>query len=152
MIEKLNNKNEETAHEIRSLFQASYQIEAELLNAPDFPPLKRALRDFINSDTDFYGLYKGSKIVAITEINTYQNKTHINSLVVHPEYFRQGLGKQLMLFVLNAFDSEIFTVETGLANEPATKLYKLLGFMEQDQYDAEFGIRKVKFAKMKRSK
>ena len=152
MIKKLNNKNEETSCEIRSLFQASYRIEAELLNATDFPPLKRKLVDFLNSDTEFYGLYRGNEIAAIIEVKTYKNKTDIESLVVHPEYFRQGLGKQLMQFILNTFDSEIFTVETGLENEPATKLYKHLGFQEQAQWDTEFGIRKIKFTKTKHNK
>ena len=121
MIKKLNNKNEETSHKIRDLFQASYRIEAELLKATNFPPLKRELVDFLNSDTLFYGLYIGNEIAAIVEVITHKNKTDIDSLVVHPKYFRQGLGKQLMQFILDTFDSEIFTVETGLANEPATK-------------------------------
>ena len=105
--------------------------------------------DFLNSDTEFYGSYIGDEIVAIVEIKTYKNNTDIESLVVHPEYFRQGFGKQLMLFILNTLDSEIFTVETGLENEPATKLYKHLGFQEQEQWDTEFGIRKIKFKKTK---
>lgn len=152
MIKILNNKNEETSRKIRSLFQASYRIEAELLNATDFPPLKRKLINFINSDTEFHGLYRNNELAAIVEVKTYKNKTDIESLVVHPEYFRQGLGKQLMQYILDTFDSEFFTVETGLNNGPATKLYKHLGFQEQEQWDTDFGIRKIKFKKLRTTK
>ncbi|GCC52800.1 N-acetyltransferase [Chryseotalea sanaruensis] len=149
MITKLNSNNKETAYEIRSLFQASYRIEAALLNVSDFPPLNRELVDFLNSDTEFYGLFRDDKMVAIVEVKSLEGKTDIESLVVHPEYFRQGLGKRLMQFILKTFDSEIFTVETGLKNKPATELYKQLGFYEQQQWDTEFGIRKVKFIRTK---
>ena len=145
MIQKLYNKNEEIARKIRSLFRASYKIEAELLNATDFPPLNRELAAFLNADTEFYGLYVEDEIAAAVEVETCKNNTHINSLVVHPDYFRQGMGRRLVQFIIDTFDSETFTVETGLENGPATALYKHFGFQEQGQYIAEFGIKKVKF-------
>jgi hypothetical protein len=40
MIERLQNNDLEVAEKIRSVFQLSYKVEAELLNAKDFPPLK----------------------------------------------------------------------------------------------------------------
>lgn len=147
MIIKLENKNEETAQQIRALFQASYKIEAELLNAIDFPPLNRELEDFINCDTEFYGLSKGEEIAAVVEVKADKEVTDIHSLVVLPNYFRQGLGRELVQFVLDTFDSESYIVETGLENEPATRLYKQLGFVEQSQWDTPFGIRKVGFKK-----
>lgn len=152
MIEKLDNCNEETARQIYSLFQASYKIEAELLNVlnfTDFPPLNRKLNEFINCDTEFYGLWKGNEIAAIVEVETNNNNTDIHSLVVHPKYFRQGLGSKLIQFVTNTFDSEIFTVETGVKNIPALRLYLQLGFVEQEQWDTKIGIRIIKFVRTK---
>jgi len=149
LIKKLNNKNKETAYVIQTLFRISYQIEAELLNAIDFPPLKRKLVDFVNCDTEFYGFWKDNEITAIVEVKFDKNNTDIHSLVVHPKYFRQGIGKQLILFVFKTFNSKTFTVETGLKNEPATKLYEQLGFKEVKQWNTESGIRKVKFIKAK---
>ena len=58
MIEKLQNKNLEVAKNMRTVFQASYAIEAKLLNAIDFPPLKRSLQSYITSDNDFFGYLK----------------------------------------------------------------------------------------------
>ena len=52
-----------------------------------------------------------------------------------------------MEFVLNTFDTNLFVVETGLANAPATKLYHKYGFTEVTQWDTDHGVRKVKFEK-----
>ena len=105
MIEKLNNKNEDISRQIRSVFQASYKVEAELLNVSDFPPLNRKLVDFQNTNTEFYGFFKGETIAGVIEVSHQKSITDIESLVVHPEYFRQGIGKQLVKFVLSAFHS-----------------------------------------------
>ena len=137
MIKKLNNKDEETALQIHSLFQLSYKIEAELLQVSDFPPLKRTLIDFRKSQTEFYGLEKTGKFKAIVEVASNKRNTNIDSLIVDPKYFRQGLASQLVMFVLKRFTSETFTVQTAAKNEPAVKLYRKLGFKEQEQFDSD---------------
>ena len=147
MIKKINHKEAETSHQIYTLFQASYRIEAKLLKVDDFPPLRRTIDDFISSNTEFYAYWKNNEIAAIVEILRDNKCTDIHSLVVYPKYFRQGLGKELMTFLLDTIDAEIFTVETGLENTPATRLYKKMGFQEVEQWDTEFGIRKIKFKK-----
>ncbi|MCW5515544.1 GNAT family N-acetyltransferase [Muriicola sp. Z0-33] len=145
MITRLDNQNREIAQEIRSVFQASYAIEAELLDAVDFPPLKRSLDNFLKSDTAFYGIWKKKEIAAIVEVNSDSHLTHIQSLVVAPKFFRQGLAGQLIAFVFETYESKTFTVETGAANGPATKLYKKFGFVEIRQWDTDHGVRKVQF-------
>ena len=52
-----------------------------------------------------------------------------------------------MKFVLDTYKSMIFTVETGVDNHPAIKLYISLGFEEQSQWDTNHGVRKVRFKK-----
>ena len=151
MIKKLDNKDQQTAQEIRSLFQASYKIEAQILNIAqsEFPPLKRPLSAFLESDSEFYGFITDNKVAAIVQITRYESEIDVDSLVVHPEYFRQGLGKKLMLFILDNLNTNAFTVETGLDNKPATSLYEQLGFKEEKQWDTEFGVRKIKFRRSK---
>ena len=73
--------------------------------------------------------------------------THIQSLVVSPKFFRQGVAQKLMEFVLESCDSKLFTVETGLENRPATELYRKFGFVEVKQWDTGHGVRKIKFEK-----
>ena len=145
MIKKLDNKNENVAQNIRSVFQESYKVEAELLKAIDFPPLKRALKDYIRTDTDFYGYFKKEELAAVIEISKKPNYTDIRSLVVLPAFFRQGIARKLMQFTLDNFYSDLYVVETGVENEPASRLYKDFGFVEVKQWDTNQGVRKVKF-------
>lgn len=145
MIRTLNHKNQQVAHAIRSVFQASYAIEAKLLNATDFPPLKRTVKEFLDSNNAFYGFYKEKKLAAVVEVKAEENNTHIQSLVVHPNFFRQGIGSTLVQFVLDTYTTKTITVETGLANEPAKDLYYGFHFGKVREYDTEQGIRKIAF-------
>lgn len=145
MIQTLNHKDQQVAQVIRSVFQDSYPIEAKLLNAKDFPPLKRTVEEFLKSKNDFYGFYKEKNLAGVVEVKTEINNTHIQSLVVHPEFFRQGIGSALVQFVLDNYNTKTFTVETGLANEPAKDLYYGFHFRREREYDTEQGIRKIAF-------
>jgi len=145
MIERLKNNDLEISKKIRSVFQLSYKVEAKILNATDFPPLKRSLENYVNSNTAFFGYLKNRELVGVIEIEHNNNFTHIKSLVVNPCFFRQGIARKLMEYVINTFDSKLFVVETGLENRPATKLYKKFDFKEVKQWNTDHGIRKIKF-------
>tara|TARA_R110002073_G_scaffold40547_5_gene114967 strand:+ start:74025 stop:74474 length:450 start_codon:yes stop_codon:yes gene_type:complete len=145
MIEKLENDKLKIAKQIRAVFQASYKIEANLLKAIDFPPLKRPLEDYLKSDTAFFGYSKNGQLAGVIEIIHTNSYTLIRSLVVDPHFFRQGIAKKLMEFTLKTFDTNLFVVETGLENEPASNLYRYFGFKEVKQWDTNHGIRKIKF-------
>ncbi|WP_242117364.1 GNAT family N-acetyltransferase [Aestuariivivens sediminicola] len=147
MIEKLRHGQIEIARQIYSVFQVSYAVEAELLGAIDFPPLKRSLESYLNSSNDFYGYFESSELAGVIEVERTDKHIDINSLVVKPKFFRRGIGRKLLEFTFNRFDAERFTVETGVENKPATALYKKLGFKEIKQWDTNFGIRKVLFEK-----
>jgi ribosomal protein S18 acetylase RimI-like enzyme len=143
MISKLDNNKKEVSENIHIVFQASYKVEAEILNAVDFPPLNRSVSNFIDSNTEFFGFYSDENLAGIIEIKSEQKSTHIQSLVVHPNYFREGIASKLMKLVLGEFNSKIFTVETGLENIPAISLYKNFGFKETKQWDTNHRIRKI---------
>ncbi|MFK7814527.1 MAG: GNAT family N-acetyltransferase [Maribacter sp.] len=147
MIQKLEHTNVITAEKIRVIFQASYAIEAALLKAIDFPPLQRSLANFLKSETNFFGYFQDDKLAAVIEIKSENNHTHIQSLVVDPEYFRQGIGEKLITFIFKIFNTSVYSVETGLANIPAIALYKKLGFTESKQWDTNHGVRKIQFIK-----
>lgn len=148
MIEKLRNNELDISEKIRSVFQLSYKIEAKLLNAFDnFPPLNRPLEDYLDSNSEFFGYWKDEELAGVIEICHGDNYKHIRSLVVNPLYFRQKIASELIEFVLNRFDTNLFIVETGLGNKPASKLYEKYGFKEIKQWDTDHGVRKVKFEK-----
>ena len=148
MIEKLQNNDLEIAEKIRAVFQVSYKVEAKLLNAVNFPPLQRPLDKYRENNTEFYGYSKDGELAGIVEIDANNNYILIRSLVIHPIFFRQGIAGKLIEFVFNTFDANLFVVETGLANGPATALYKKFGFIEVHQWNTDHGIRKVKFEKL----
>ena len=148
MIEKLRNKDVNISSKIRSVFQVSYAIEAKMLNATDFPPLKRPLESYIESKNAFYGFLLNKEIAGIIEIKSTDQFIHIQSLVVHPDYFRQGVARKLMEYVLESYDSNLFVVETGVDNVPASALYRKLDFIEVKQWDTDHGVRKIKFEKI----
>jgi len=149
MIQKLNHKDVTTARKIRSVFQVSYAVEADLLKAIHFPPLERSLASFLKTKADFYGYFQNDELAAVTEIKSENGNTHIQSLVVDPYYFRQGIGTKFIDFILETYDTLAFSVETGLANLPAISLYEKFGFTETKQWDTEHNVRKVRFEKLR---
>ncbi len=151
MISKLDHTSVETAEHIRAVFQLSYAVEAKLLKAENFPPLKRKLNEFVASETIFYGYRKTEFLAAVIEIKERDNSIHIQSLVVDPAYFRKGLASELIQYVLQNHPSEIVTVETGLANEPAKQLYRSFGFTDTKEWDTDHGVRKIAFELKRKS-
>lgn len=147
MIKLLENGKESIAKNMMSVFMESYAIEAELLKAKEFPPLKRPLEDYINCTNDFYGYYQNDELGGVIEIAESNEYTHIQSLVVSPRFFRKGIGSKLIDYVFNHYQSDTFMVETGAANGPAIKLYERFGFKLESEFDTSIGIRKVRFKK-----
>lgn len=147
MIQLLNHQYFEVAQQVRAIFQVSYAVEADLLQAVDFPPLKRKISEFLTCEADFYGFSIEGVIAAVIEIKTDMKAIHIQSLVVDPYYFRRGIANKLMQFVLEKYKAHLFTVETGVLNIPAIQLYTKLGFVETQQWDTDHGVRKVRFEK-----
>jgi len=147
MIVEIDNTRKEMAQEIRNIFQASYAVEAQMLKAIDFPPLKRTISQFLQSDSKFYAYYINQDVAGLIEINNNQKTIHIQSLVVYPKCFRKGIAKELVCFVFEKYDPMRFSVETGVDNYPAIKLYISLGFREQKQWDTDHGVRKIRFKK-----
>ncbi len=148
MIKRLKQEDVSISKKIRDVFQISYAIEAKLLNAKEFPPLKRTINGFLKSNNTFYGYWKLNELAGVVEIKKETNSVLIQSLVVNPIFFRQGIASQLINFVFDKFNSKIIHVETGIDNIPAIKLYKSFGFKETIQYDTDIGIRKIRFKKI----
>lgn len=147
MIIQLDNTNHQVAYEMKAVFNDSYAIEAKLLKAKEFPPLKRTLIEYMETDTVFYGFMCGEKLSAIVEIRSHLDITHIQSLVVSPPFFRQGIAAKLMTFVLENYQTKIMFVETGVDNIPAILLYEKCGFKQVEEWHTDCGIRKVKLVK-----
>ena len=75
MIKKLQHKDKNISSEIRRVFQVSYAVEAKLLGAIDFPPLKRKLEDFIESNNTFFGVFLNDALAGVIEIKKSKEMT-----------------------------------------------------------------------------
>ena len=143
MINKLDNSNEDVGNKIFKVFQNSYKVEAQLINASNFPPLSRSIKDIKNSETLFYGFYENGCIAGVIEVVVKGNQLEIDSLTVDPKYFKKGIAGQLISYILDLFEFTEAIVETAVANDPAINLYKKYGFVEFKQWTPAHGIRKV---------
>jgi len=120
-------------------------VEARILNAIDFPPLQRSVYDIRNSNTIFYSYLIKELFVSVIEIKKHKNYIHIQSLVVHPHFFRKGIASKMIDFIISSYKTKYFTIETGVDNYPARNLYEKLNFLEVKQWDTSHGIRKVQY-------
>ncbi len=145
MIQRLDNAEARVARQIRDVFQVSYAVEAQLLGAEDFPPLKRPLSGFTNCDNLFFGFVDGERLLSVIELECTPGLTHLQSLVVHPDAFRRRIATTMVQFVLTQFGSDTVTVETGKDNGPARALYEKLGFEKVNEWDTDHGVRKVRY-------
>lgn len=144
MILRIDNKVISEAEKLFLIWQASYKIEAEILQATNFPPLSRTVQNFIESTTYFYSYNEEQSLAAVIELDKRDKSIHIQSLVVSPNHFRKGIASILLKYVLEENEKADFTVETGVDNIPAINLYLKSGFIEDMQYDTDHGVRKIK--------
>ncbi len=139
----------ENAQLLFELWQLSYALEADWLEVEHkvFPPLQRSPQAFLSSNNSFYVYRYEEQIIACLEINVLQNGTRVQSVLVHPDWIRRGIGRQLMNFVFEKYSWEsTFLIETGAKNKPAIALYKDVGFSIIGVYRTS-GILKVKMKK-----
>jgi ribosomal protein S18 acetylase RimI-like enzyme len=143
IIELLDHLSEGVAVQIYNIFQLSYKVEARLVGVEHFPPLRRTASDIQSSNSQFLGLWIGVELAAVVEFTQRAKDLSIDSLVVHPEYFRRGLASQLLHSLLAKVHWRIAKVETASANNPALLLYREFGFSESKRWKTADGIEKV---------
>jgi ribosomal protein S18 acetylase RimI-like enzyme len=146
-IHLLNHKDEDLATQIYSIFQQSYMVEAKLIGATDFPPLRRSVNNITLSNSNFWGLRDLNGLIGVIEIEQADTLIQICSLVTSPRLFRNGIGTDLLKFVLAYLKWQIVEVQTATANLPAIRLYQKVGFSEQKRWHSKEGIELIVMSK-----
>jgi GNAT superfamily N-acetyltransferase len=141
--EVLDHRSHVTANRIYDLFQCSYQVEAELIGATGFPPLERSAWEVQTARSCFLGQWIGADLAAVLEYSCDETHLSIDSLVVHPHYFRRGIASRILRSVLEQADWQTADVETAAGNAPAIALYEKFGFYPARLWTSEDGIEKV---------
>ena len=132
---------QDCAPEIHQLFQRAYAVEARLINVKDFPPLMRSCREIQEAKSEFFGIISEAGLRGIIELEQQSGAVLIASLVVDPDYFRQGLARLLLEQVISVYRDRALRVETATANLPAMALYASMGFVVRGEYAKTDGLR-----------
>ena len=143
-MELLEHNSKGVATQIYDVFQLSYKVEAGLVGVDNFPPLRRSASFIQSSSSQFFGQRIGSDLAAVIEFTSEGENLSIDSLVVHPQYFRRGLASQLLQSLLEKRSWQHAFVETAAANDPALELYQKFGFAESKRWETSDGIKKVR--------
>ncbi|MGE8077579.1 GNAT family N-acetyltransferase [Peribacillus loiseleuriae] len=141
MIKAMNIKQEETARETLGNQLPAYQIEAELINFHEIPPLKDTVETIMTSREQFFGYYIESQLTGFISFEETESEIDICRMVVHPNFFRKGIAKKLIQYILHTIKGhKKITVMTGEKNYPAKNLYLSLGFIKVKTVEVADGI------------
>jgi len=73
----------------------------------------------------------GERVVGFAGVWLMVDEAHITTFGVHPEWRRQGIGRQLLLTLIDlgvALRARRMTLEVRVSNDPAQALYRSFGF------------------------
>ncbi|BBI35249.1 GNAT family N-acetyltransferase [Cohnella abietis] len=146
-IVSLDIRQWEIAEEIWSLQHHAYRVEAALIGVADLPPLLDTVKDLQACKETFWG-YRDKDGDLIGVVSYQQDKVGFYSIcrmMVHPNYFRQGIGSLLMAYILNQRNdvTPTWSVTAEIRNLPAIHMYKRFGFELAETFKPVQGIQMV---------
>ncbi|KGX92884.1 acetyltransferase [Pontibacillus halophilus JSM 076056 = DSM 19796] len=138
MIQPLCTSDQSVCERIINLQLPAYEVEAELLGFKDIPPLNESAEDIQDSEELYYGYHVEGHLVGFVSIEDDETAgvLDITRLVVHPTYFRTGIGTTLLQYVLGLHNNQTkVRVMTGKMNIPAIALYEKFGFKAYEEIE-----------------
>ena len=148
MIQLLEHKDLIVAEQILAVQRPSYQIESELINYPNLPPLHENATDIQNSDETFVGYWLDGTLAGVLAYEPEDDGFLIGRMVVHPDFFRRGIGRALLQWLETAVTSTLY-VSTAAKNQPAIRLYQSKGFAIYQHKTLPDGLELVQLRKIK---
>ncbi|MDG0810892.1 GNAT family N-acetyltransferase [Cohnella rhizosphaerae] len=136
-IELLDLTSEDDAGDLWRLQHAAYRIEAELIGAPDLPPLHDTIATLQASEETFWGCRDddGELVGAIAAEQAKDGTGVISRMMVHPDHFRQGIAGALIVHMMQAWNEVPgWEVTAEARNLPAIALYGRNGFVAVDTF------------------
>jgi ribosomal protein S18 acetylase RimI-like enzyme len=140
-VKPLNITHLDTALEVLALQHLSYRVEADLIGRDDLPPLLELLEDLQRCGETFFGLYAEDRLAGVIAYKLEDEVLDIHRVMVHPDFFRRGIAKTLLRYVLEQVcGHNRVIVQTGAANIPAKNMYRGLGFAEVEDIEVVSGL------------
>jgi ribosomal protein S18 acetylase RimI-like enzyme len=129
MIEALNHRRPVVAEQIYGIQQASYAVERDLLDYPDFPPLRVRPEDIQQETEQFLGYWNDGTLAGVVSFSVDADRLDIGRMIVHPHCFRRGIASALLAAVEGyAKRGQVLSVSTAEKNVPALQLYEKHGY------------------------
>ena len=131
-IERVDHSQLSVARQLHAVQMIAYAQEAKLLGAIYFPPLERTVDEVRATGESFLAAFIGNELVGAVSVWPDPEGIGMNiaSLVVCPQFQRQGIGTTLVASVLAEHGNGEVTVQTGSKNLPALSVYARAGFVE----------------------
>jgi ech hydrogenase subunit C len=121
------------APEILALQKIVYQNEAEIYNDFDLTPLKQSLQEMVSEfqTTVFLKAVANGKIIGSVRCRKEGDTAQIGRLVVHPYFWRRGLGTRMVTRIEEAFpDAGRLETFASHMSRHTIDLYQRLGYAE----------------------
>jgi len=128
MVGLIDIQNDDLARQVLAVQRPSYRIESTLIEYPNLPPLFETVADLQKSHETFVGYWLAGQLAGVLSYEQIDEGIHIDRLVVHPDYFRRGVGRALLQWLETAVPSPHITVSTAAKNQPAIQLYQAQGY------------------------
>ena len=123
----------EDSHEIFKLQRLAFQIQAEIYNNYNIPPLTQTLEELeeVFLHKTFLKVVYNNKIVGSVRAYMNEGRCIIGKLIVHPDFQNQGIGTKLMNEIEAIFNkAKIYELFTGHKSKKNLYLYQKLGYKE----------------------
>lgn len=147
MIKKLHRDDSATLEQMLRVQKAAYEVEAQLIGTRNIPPLNETLEELaVVCDENFFGFVMDGELMGFVATMEESPHLRISRLVVDPKFFRNGIGKALVLFVQNhRVPGQKIIVSTGVANLPGRNLYEKFGFERVRTFVVQDGTEIVEY-------
>lgn len=141
MIKKINLNEIDTVRDILKLQKTSYQLEAELMNFHEIPPLLDTEESLQTCGESFYGYYSNGTLAGIISYKVIDHLLDIHRVAIHPDFFRIGIAGKLINFI-ETLEQDIEEAEvcTGKKNIPAINLYIKNGYERIKDIEIKDGV------------
>ncbi|QJC52151.1 GNAT family N-acetyltransferase [Paenibacillus albicereus] len=140
-LHKIDVADADVSRELRLLQTAAYREEAKQIGFDAIPGMNESHEELLACPAEFYGCRIGDRLAGAVAVEPEADgSATIARLVVHPDFFRRGIGRFLLKEALALHSGKTILVSTGEANAPAVSLYLSSGFKPDGRFEPAPGL------------
>jgi ribosomal protein S18 acetylase RimI-like enzyme len=147
VIKKIDIRLLSVAEKVLELQKSSYQVEADIIDFYDIPPLKDDIVKLMKCNEEFWAYFVNKKIVGIISFKTSKSVLDIHRLAVHPDFLRREIASDLLDFIENMESINNVVVCTAKNNKPAINIYLKKGYKPVEDIVVEKELSLTKYVK-----